>query len=219
MKKENRRRRVVLYVRVSTKKQTNLNQFLQLRKAAEYHDWEVVAVFRDHGRTGANQDRPGFQALLKFIRNRKNKVDMLATYNLSRIGRSVRDLANFLEDEIRERNINYFSYRDSIDTTTPHGRMLFAILAAVSEFERECTVEKVLDALERARAQGKTLGRPKRNNPKNKKYDPEIINKILTDYNNGKGKKIKQIVKEVPYARNTVRSIIREAENAETEAS
>lgn len=214
MKKE-KRRRVVLYLRVSTKAQTNLNQFKQLRKAADYHNWQIIAVFRDYGRSGKNTDRPGFKALQKKLRARG--VDMVAIWSLSRIGRNLSDLVHFLDDDLKPNKVELFSLNDNIDTTTASGRMVYQIIASVAEYEREHTREKVMAALDRARAQGKKLGRPRTTDPKNKKYNPALVANIQNLI--AQGVKIRQIGPRVGVSRNTVKSIIREAENGETEAS
>jgi hypothetical protein len=166
-----RRPRVYIYVRVSTRNQTNLNQFMALRKAAEYHGWDIVGVYRDWGFSGKTNQRPGFQRMIDHIHRRK--VDMVAFWSLSRIGRSLKDLIYFTDEVLKKNSVNLFSMTEDLNTSTPAGRLFYHLLGAFAQYERESTVEKVMEGLARARAQGKTLGRPAVH------YKPELIDQIL----------------------------------------
>ena len=208
-----KKKRVAIYVRVSTNKQTNLNQFKELKRAAAFHNWEVVAVFKDHAQTGANTNRPGFQSMLHFIR--RKRIDSVAIWSLSRIGRSVQDLVNFLNNDLRPHHVDLFSLNDNIDTGTASGRMIYQILAAVAEYEREHTIEKVMAALDRARAQGKKLGTPTLETPGSKRYRPDLVEQILNLKAEGKG--IKKIAAITGCAPGTVRRIAKANNFATTE--
>lgn len=198
------RKRVLIYVRVSTKKQTNLNQFMALRKAAHYYDWDIVGVYRDWGMTGKHTKRPGYQRLVEDIHRRK--IDMVAVWSLSRIGRSLKDLLMFTDDVLRPNNVNLYSQTENLDTSSPSGRMFFSIMGAIAQYERESTVEKVMEGLTRAKSQGKILGRPAVDDPKSKRYNPELVEHILqlikTDLT------IKQIAKQVGCGVGTVYKIL-----------
>lgn len=81
---------------------------------------------------------------------------------LDRWGRSVKDLVTSI-DQLHRWGVNFISIGDSIDTSTPNGRLLFHVLSAFAEFEREVIRERLTAGRERARAEGKTLHRPRKN--------------------------------------------------------
>lgn len=104
------------------------------------------------------EKRPGFDALLKAITRRE--VQMVAAWSVDRLGRSLRDLINFLE-EIRECGVDLYLHRQALDTSTTSGRALFAMLSIFSEMERSILVERINAGLNRVRAEGvKKIGRP-----------------------------------------------------------
>jgi DNA invertase Pin-like site-specific DNA recombinase len=153
-------KRVALYARVSTDQQTTENQLLQLRAVAERHGWAVVAEYVDDGVSGAKgrEKRPRFDALLHGVARRE--FDMVAAWSVDRLGRSLQDLVGFLTD-LQAKRVDLYLHQQALDTTTPAGRMLFQMLGVFAEFERAMIVERVNAGLARARAKGKTLGRPR----------------------------------------------------------
>lgn len=152
--------RALVYVRVSRRKQTNLNQFQALRRAAEYHGWKITKVIRDHGRTGRKLDRKGLNEVRDILKSHRRQYDVLMVYSISRLGRNTKEMSAFLVEEIKHSGIRLFSHKESIDTDTAAGRLIYNIMASIYEFEVEHTTERIYDGLERARAQGKKLGRP-----------------------------------------------------------
>lgn len=151
-------RRVVLYARVSTKEQHPENQLLALRGYAKSRDWKVAREFVDQGVSGAKESRPALNDLMDFAR--KRKTDIVLCWRFDRFARSSRHLLNTLE-EFRALGVDFVSFQESIDTTTPAGKMVFSMVAAIAEFERTLIRERVVAGLQRARDQGKKLGRPK----------------------------------------------------------
>jgi DNA invertase Pin-like site-specific DNA recombinase len=153
-------KRVALYARVSTDQQTTENQLLQLRTVAERHGWTVVIEYVDDGVSGAKgrEQRPQFDALLRGVARRE--FDMVAAWSVDRLGRSLQDLVGFLTD-LQAKRVDLYLHQQALDTTTPAGRMLFQMLGVFAEFERAMIVERVNAGLARARAKGKTLGRPR----------------------------------------------------------
>ena len=153
-------KRVALYVRVSTDGQTVSNQILELEAVAERHGWEIVETFTDQGISGAKgrDSRPGFDALHKAIA--RKEIDIVAAWSVDRLGRSLQDLVAFL-GELHGKGIDLYLHQQGIDTTTPAGKMIFQIMGVFAEFERTMIQERVHAGLRRARANGKTLGRPK----------------------------------------------------------
>ena len=158
-------KRVALYCRVSTDGQTVENQTRELRAVAKRHGWKVVETFTDKGISGAKgrNGRPGFDALHKAIARRE--VDLVATWSVDRLGRSLQDLVGFLE-ELQSKGVNLYLHQQGIDTTTPAGKMLFQMMGVFAEFERTMIQERIHAGLRRARASGKVLGRPKALTPK-----------------------------------------------------
>ena len=152
-------KRAGLYVRCSTDQQTVENQVRILTEVAERAGWTIVRVFEDQGISGAKgrDQRPGFDALLKAIHRRE--IDICASYAVDRLGRSLSDLVAFLSD-IQARGCDLYLHQQSVDTSTPSGRMLFQMLAVFSEFERELIRGRVRAGLARARAKGVQFGRP-----------------------------------------------------------
>lgn len=165
-------RRVALYVRVSTsnKGQTVENQLADLQAASERLGWDVVAVYRDDGISGAKgrEKRPGFDALMRGVA--RKEFTMVAAWSVDRLGRSLRDLINFLE-EIRERGVDLYLHKQALDTSTSTGRAMFALLSIFSEMERSILVERIHAGLNRVRSEGvKKLGRPP--------TDPKLVERV-----------------------------------------
>ena len=150
--------RVAIYSRVSTDHQTTENQERELRAIADRMGWTVVKVYRDQGVSGAKsrENRPAFDALCKDASRRQ--FDLIAAWSVDRLGRSLRDLVGFLT-EVHALGINLFLHQQGIDTTTPAGKALFQMMGVFAEFERAMIQGRVRAGLERAKAQGKVLGR------------------------------------------------------------
>jgi len=155
----NKAPRAALYARVSTKDQRAELQVEELRRLAEQRGWRLVQEYVDHGVSGSKDQRPQLDALMADARG--GKLDVIAVWRFDRFARSTRHLVTALE-EFRALNVDFVSAREAIDTSTPMGRMVFTMIAAVAEMERELIRERVQAGVDRARAQGKTLGRPRR---------------------------------------------------------
>lgn len=153
-------RRAALYIRVSTDQQTTDNQERELREIAARTGWEIVQVYRDHGVSGAKgrDKRPAFDALCKDASRRR--FDVVMAWSVDRLGRSLQDLIGFLS-ELHALGIDLFLHQQGIDTTTPAGKAMFQMMGVFAEFERALIRDRVNSGLARARAEGKTLGRPK----------------------------------------------------------
>jgi DNA invertase Pin-like site-specific DNA recombinase len=153
--------RVALYVRVSTHKdQTVENQLVALRDWAAAQGHSVVAEFSDEGISGAKgrDKRPGVDALMKAATRRE--VDMIAVTALDRLGRNLNHLVQFVA-ELEALRVGLFVRNLALDTSTPAGRLMFNVIGSLAEFERELMRERTMLGLDRARRQGKRLGRPK----------------------------------------------------------
>src|SRR6266581_2552124 len=157
----NNTRRVALYARVSTKNhgQTTETQALALRDYAAHRGFTIVEEYRDEGISGSKDSRPALDRLMKDARARKFDVVVVARFD--RFARSVSHLLRALE-EFGHVGVDFVSVSESIDTSTPMGKMIFTVLGAVAELERNLIKERVQMGISRARKEGKQLGRPKR---------------------------------------------------------
>lgn len=154
-----RQPRVGLYARVSTKNQNPELQLTELRRVAAQRGWVIVNTYMDHGVSGAKAARPALDQLMADARG--GKLDVVAVWRFDRFARSTRHLLQALE-EFRALNVDFVSMREAIDTSTPMGKVVFTMIAAVAELERDVIRERVQAGVDRARAQGKQLGRPRR---------------------------------------------------------
>lgn len=153
-------RRVALYVRVSTDGQTVDNQRRDLEAVAARHGWTIARVFSDQGISGKHgrDKRPALDQLLDGVA--RKDFDIVAAWSVDRLGRSLQQLLAFL-GELKAKDVDLYLHQQGIDTATPAGRALFQMLGVFAEFERALIVERVRAGLRRAKAQGKTLGRPR----------------------------------------------------------
>lgn len=151
-------RRAALYLRVSTTEQTTANQRMELERVAAARGWDVVAVFEDHGVSGAKgrDKRPRFDAALKA--GVRGEYDVLMAWSVDRLGRSLQDLVGALS-ELHGAGRNLYLHTQALDTTTPSGRAMFQMLGVFAEFERCIITERVNAGIARARAQGTKSGR------------------------------------------------------------
>jgi DNA invertase Pin-like site-specific DNA recombinase len=150
---------VAIYARVST---SNAGQdpSLQTRELTEYcarRGWEVAGVYVDSGISGATDSRPELNRLMEDAHRRKFSV--VAVWKFDRFARSVSHLLRALET-FRALGIEFVSLTEQVDTTTPMGKMIFTVLASVSELERGLISERCKAGMRNARAKGKLIGRP-----------------------------------------------------------
>src|ERR1700746_2213596 len=160
-------KRGALYMRVSTKGhgQTTETRAVALREYATHRGFEIVEDYRDEGISGSKDSRPALDRLMKDARG--GKFDVVIVARFDRFARSVSHLLRAL-DEFNHLGVDFISLSESVDTSTPMGKMIFTVLGAVAELERNLIKERVHMGIHRARKQGKTLGRPKRIFDRNK---------------------------------------------------
>src|SRR6185437_7302750 len=140
--------RIGIYCRVSTKEQTAENQLLDLRKYCDARGWQIAAEYVDSGISGAKDSRPQLKLVMEAVR--KRKIDALLVWRFDRFARSLPHLVNTLE-ELRGLGVDFVSYQESIDTSTPQGRMMFGVMASLAEFERSLIRDRVMAGLRRAK--------------------------------------------------------------------
>ena len=150
-------KRVCLYARVSTKDQDCDRQLVELREVAENHNWVIVDEYVDTGISGAQKSRPELDRMLKDAISRK--FEMVATLELSRLGRSVSNMCEIV-DLLKSKNIHLFIKNQNVDTTTIVGDFFFNIMNCVFQYERDLIRERIMSGLENAKRKGVKLGRP-----------------------------------------------------------
>jgi DNA invertase Pin-like site-specific DNA recombinase len=155
----NKTRRVALYARVSTDRQSTDMQLQELRSVAERLGWEVVEEFVDKGISGgrAPRERPRLAALLKGVA--RKDFDLVAAWSVDRLGRSLIDLVGLLQ-ELHATGIDLYLHQQGLNTTTPAGKAMFGMMGVFAEFERGMIQERVRSGLARARASGTKSGNP-----------------------------------------------------------
>ncbi len=189
-------KRVALYARVSTDKQTCENQLNELRSIAERMQFIIVDEFIDEGISGATSSRPALDALMKSATQRR--FDMVMCWSIDRLGRSLQNLIEIL-NELQSLKVDLFFMQQGMDTSTSAGRMMFSIFGALAEFERNLIRERVIAGQQRAISQGVKMGRPS-------KMNDGMKNAIKLLRERGIG--IKQIARELKIGIGTVYSAI-----------
>jgi DNA invertase Pin-like site-specific DNA recombinase len=150
--------RGALYARCSThdKGQDPELQLAPLREYCQRRGLTITGKYVDNGISGTKDRRPQLDRLMEAAR--KRQIDLILVWKLDRFGRSLKQLVVTLE-ELSGLGIAFLSFQDNLDLTTPQGRLMFYIIGAMAEFERELTRERVKAGLENARRKGKRLGR------------------------------------------------------------
>ena len=194
-------KKVAIYTRVSTLDQTIDNQLIELRDHCSRMGWEVVKEYADEGLSGtlSRDKRPALNSLIKDAY--RKRFDLVVCWDISRIGRSMKNLILFLSD-MKDRGIGICSVRQGFDTSTSIGEIMFQFVGILSTWEREMIRERTLAGLERARRDGKTLGRRKVTNDR---ITAQIIQ--LRSAN----RSIRDIASEVGVSRGTVNNILKVA--------
>ena len=150
--------RVAIYARVSTSDQSTDPQLLDLRRYVTDRSWQGYKEYCDNGISGTTDSRPALNELMDDAR--KRRFDMVLVWRFDRFARSTRHLINALE-EFKNLKIDFVSYQENIDTSSPLGSAIFTIISAVAQLERDIIAERVKAGLRRARVNGKQLGRPR----------------------------------------------------------
>lgn len=149
--------RTAIYARVSTADQTVKNQLPALRQYAKARGWKVTHELVDRA-SGASDKRPGLEELLRLAKRRS--IDAILVYRLDRFGRSTRDLINAWS-ELQDLGVRFVSLSEQMDFGSAAGKVMFSVIAAMAEFERDLIRERVKLGMARARGEGKHVGRPR----------------------------------------------------------
>ena len=184
--------RVAIYARVSTANhgQDLTMQTRELRQFADARGWTLAGEYVDQGVSGAKDSRPELNRLMADAHRRR--FDVVCMWSFDRFARSVSHLLRALET-FNALGIAFVSLSENVDTTTPTGEMIFTVLGAVAELERNLIVERVRAGLRNARAKGKRLGRPRMT------VDVACITRLRAA-----GRSIREIADELGYSRGLV---------------
>lgn len=189
--------RAAIYARVSTVAgQSPQMQLDVLREYAARRGFEVASEFVDHGVSGARDHRPELDCLMAGARRRA--FDLVLVYRFDRFARGVRHLVTAL-DEFQALGVEFVSYSESLDTSTPMGRAMFSIVAALAELERNIVVERSVEGQRRARARGTHVGRPRR------EVDVAQVLRLRAE-----GKSLRAIASATGASRTVVTRVVRE---------
>ncbi len=187
--------RVAIYCRVSTLDQSTDSQLLDLRRYVRERGWTIFKEYCDNGISGTTESRPALNRLMDDAK--KRKFDVVLVWRFDRFARSTRHLINALE-EFRNLGIDFVSYQENIDTSSPLGSTIFTIISAVAQLERDIIAERVKAGLRRAKNSGKQLGRPRAS------IDLEKLNRLHSE-----GRSHRQIAAELGLSHATVGRILR----------
>ncbi len=189
--------RVAIYACVSTKNngQDPETQLLALREYVKARKLEVFAEYVDIGIRGSKDSRPALNRLMADARKRRFDTVLVARFD--RFARSTRHLVLALE-EFNALGVDFISLSESVDTSTPMGKMVYTVIAAVAELERSLIRERVVMGLQRAKAQGKKLGRPR-----GSAQDTHEIKKL-----NSEGLSVRQIAEALQTSKSTVARLL-----------
>lgn len=151
--------RAAIYARVSTLNgQDPQMQIRELKQYCERRGWTVEDEYVDVGVSGAKDSRPELNRLM--VDAKRRHFDSILVWKLDRFGRSLRHLVNAIA-ELESIGIAFVSLTDNLDLSTPSGRLMFQVVAAMGEFERELIRERVRSGMRNAKQKGKRIGRPK----------------------------------------------------------
>ncbi len=188
---------VGIYARVSTEDQSSIQQLEQLRNYCEKQGLCVYGEYVDDGESALKQNRPQYQRLLEDARRRK--IDVVLVYKLDRFSRSLKELVNTIA-MLKEQGVNFISYTEKdFDTTSATGQLMFHIVSAFAQFERDMISERTKLKLNHLKSKGIKLGRPR-------KAGMEAVFALRA-----KGLSLSQIGKEIGCDRSTVSKVLKNA--------
>jgi DNA invertase Pin-like site-specific DNA recombinase len=181
-------------MRVSTVDQHPETQLHDLRQMAAQRGYEIVAEFTDRI-SGAKAKRPGLDTMMADAR--RGRFDVVLVWAYDRIARSTRHFLTVL-DELNHLQIEFVSFRESIDTSGPLGRAVVVIIGAIAELERSLIVERVRAGMRRARLEGQHIGR-----------NPLTLDNAAIQQDRQHGQSIREIAKGHRISTATVQRVLR----------
>ena len=191
-------KKVVLYSRTSHWESNPQNQINELKQVANRFGWTIIKEYTDKGISGAKgrDGRPEFDAMLKSAM--KKEFDLVMFWAVDRASRNLPHLVQMMDD-LHSKNVGMYFHQQAIDTTTPSGLAMIQMAGVFASFERSMLRERVLASHERAKAEGKTIGRP-----------TQITDALVTsiNYMREQGKGIKKIAKELNVGVGTIYKVM-----------
>jgi len=188
--------RIALYCRVSTSDQSTDSQLLDLRRYVSDRGWQIHREYVDEGISGTKDSRPALNELMNDAK--KRRFDVVLVWRFDRFARSTRHLINALE-EFKNLKIDFVSYQENIDTSSPLGGAIFTIISAVAQLERDIIAERVKAGLRNAVEAGKQLGRPRGTS-----LDIEAIHRLKSE-----GLSVREVAKQVGTSKTTVSRLLK----------
>ena len=191
---------VPLYLRVSSVDQHPETQLYDLRAMAQQRGFQIVAEYTDRI-SGTKARRPGLDDLLRDAR--RGRFQVVLVWASDRIARSVRHFLEVL-DEFNRLNVEFVSFRESIDTGGPLGRAVVIIIGAIAELERNLIIERVRAGMRRARLEGRHIGRR-----------PIEVDRVALLQDRNRGHSLTDIAKAHRVSRATVSRLLKQAKDAQ----
>jgi len=190
-------KRVAIYARVSTTDQSADSQLLDLRRYVSERGWHLHREYTDNGISGTKDNRPALNELM--AEAKKRRFGVVLVWRFDRFARSTKHLILALE-EFRNLGVDFVSYQENIDTSSPLGSAIFTIISAVAQLERDIIAERVKMGLRRARENGKRLGRPQGTS-----LDIEAASRLRRE-----GMGLRQIAEKLESSKTTVGRVLAE---------
>lgn len=188
--------KVAIYARVSTDGQTVDNQLSDLTKHCELKGWTNVTTFIDEGISGAKTSRPQFDKMIEACK--AGQFDVVMVWRFDRASRSTKHLLNLLDD-LKRWGVDFVSHREAIDTSTAAGKLMFTMVSAFAQFERDVISDRTKAGMERLKREGKKIGR-------DRQYDRGQVIELKN-----KGIKTPEIAKRLGISESHCRKLVREA--------
>ena len=154
--------KILGYIRVSTKLQSEKGNSLKLQKSkikdyCKLNDFNLIEIYEDRGISGMSIDkRDGYKEMVNYLTN--NDIDGIVVWSLSRLGRKMKDVVEFM-DILKRNNINFFSIKENLSNNDKVGRLIMNILGSINEFEVEVIRERIKDVKRNKRQNGEVYGR------------------------------------------------------------
>ena len=193
-------KKTAVYARCSTTDQFPESQIRVLKDLADRNGDEIVAEFVDKGVSGAKRDRDALNQMISAARSRK--FSKLYVVSIDRLSRSTKDLIETVET-LNDLKIQIVFQRENIDTTSAMGQFFLTVLGSLAQFEREIMRERIKQGIDRAKSQGRKMGRPT-------KMNDSLRSAVRLLYT--KGASIRSIAKTCSVGIGTTYKIIQELE-------
>jgi len=202
---ELKQKRVAVYLRVSTDLQDTASQLSILQKYASDRGFQIVGIYEDKGISGVKDSRPELDKLMNDAR--KRLFDAVLVFRFDRFARSLKHLVMALE-EFRTLGVDFISYSENWDTTTPMGEAMFQIVGVFAQLERNIIRERIIAGLQHAKEKGRHIGR------KPLKVDEEQLVRLRA-----LGKSIRQIACDLNCSKSKIAALLKKSSEAVQKSS